>query len=153
MKFSTRQDASIPAEQLFSAISDFDRLQRIVLRNGGEVAPVTPDRPGVLAAWKLGVPWHGRLRRARLSMTRQVPPDQQIFEGECEGLDVTLLMNVLSLNARRSQLGVQLELRPRSFRARLAVQAAKLGKHALDEKFASRIARLVNSLEQQQAQG
>ncbi|MDN3711301.1 hypothetical protein QWZ10_04640 [Paracoccus cavernae] len=53
MKFSTRQDTELAAEQLFNVVSDFDRIERIMLRRGAEVRRIDPRA-------SRGPEWHGR---------------------------------------------------------------------------------------------
>lgn len=145
MKFATRQDAALPAERLFAAVADFDRLQRLVLRDRAQVEALPPE-PGALARWRLVFAMQGKTRDAVLRLTERTA-DSQTFEGHCDGLDLTLAMRVEPLAPDRSRLAVQMELRPRSLRARLTLQAAWLGKAILDEKFVRRVAGLVAAIE------
>ena len=42
MKFSSRQDTDLPADQLFDAVSDFPRIERMLARRGVEITDKQP---------------------------------------------------------------------------------------------------------------
>lgn len=147
MKFSVRRDKELPAQQLFTAISDFARIERMLARRGVEVRRTTPDpiaRAG--SAWELGFDLRGKRRDVQLEVAELDAPENMILTGGGESLSVELTMTVIPLAASRSRIIFEAEVKPRSMRARLVLQTAKLGKAQLDRKFAERFTAFLNEL-------
>lgn len=141
MKFSTRQDTDLSADQLFSVVGDFDRIERIFVRRGAMMRRIDPARePGAGMGWQIGFDWRGKRRELRLDVTRYDRPELIAFEGMSELFEVSVDMAIIALTRNKSRFSLSIDLRPRSMRARLMLQTAKLAKGALDRKFAARVA-------------
>lgn len=144
MKFSTRQDTDLSPEYLFDVISDFDRLERLLTRRGAVVRRVDPAvEPGSGMGWLIGFDWRGKARQLRLDVTRFDRPEFIVMEGSSELFELSLEMTVIALTRTRARLQFELDVRPRSMKARLLLQTAKFGKSQLDRKFALRVAELL----------
>ncbi len=140
MKFSTRIDQEIPAEQLFAAIGDFDALERMLISRGASVVRIDPAKdPGTVMGWRIGFDWRGKARKLKLSVDRFDRPEAIGMQGRSEALDMTINATVVALNRSKSRLIFELEIRPRNMKARLMLQTAKLGKSELDKRFERRI--------------
>ena len=161
MKFATRQDCELPAEDLFAAISDFPLAERMLVNHGtpllsqgrplfgtepvrplfgpGSEAPPVPE-PGAGMAWQIGFDLRDKRRDVRLSVVRFDRPENIVMEGVSDMFDLTIEMTVIALTRAKSRLIFEVDARPRNMRARLLLQTAKLGKSQLDRQFASRIA-------------
>ena len=147
MKFSTTQDTELSSEQLFDALADFDRIERLLTRRGALVRRVDPARePGAGMAWEIGFDWRARRREVRLDVTRFDRPEVIEVEGRSELFDIELKLTVIALTLCKARLQFEVKLRPRNMRARLLLQTAKLGKVQLDRKFALRIAEFVDDI-------
>ncbi|MDP5307225.1 SRPBCC family protein [Paracoccus spongiarum] len=144
MKFSTRFDVDSTADDLFAAISDFNRLERVLRRRGTSVSRVAPDAGPV--GWLIGFDWRGRPRKLRLEVTRSDPPEHLTMAGTSEALDVAIEASVVALSPSRSRLIFETTLRPRNMRARLMLQTAKLAKPQLDRKYDRRIAEFLDHM-------
>lgn len=141
MKFATRQDCELPAEDLFAAISDFPLAERMLVNRGAQVRRLDPSRePGAGMAWQIGFDLRGKRRDVRLSVVRFDRPENIVMEGVSDMFDLTIEMTVIALTRAKSRLIFEVEAKPRNMRARLLLQTAKLGKSQLDRQFASRIA-------------
>lgn len=141
MKFATRQDSELPAEDLFAAISDFPLAERMLVSKGAQVRRLDPSRePGAGMVWQVGFDFRGKRRDMRLSVIRFDRPENLTMEGVSEMFDLTIEMTVIALTRAKSRLIFEVEAKPRNMRARLLLQTAKLGKSQLDRQFASRIA-------------
>lgn len=144
MKFSTRQDTDLSPEYLFDVISDFDRLERLLTRRGAVVRRVDPaSEPGAGMAWLINFDWRGKSRHLRLDVTRFDRPENISMEGVSDMFEISLDMTVIALTRTRARLQFEVDVRPRSMKARLLLQTAKLGKSQLDRKFALRVAELL----------
>lgn len=140
MKFSTRVDKEVPAEQLFAAIGDFDALERLLISRGASVMRIDPaQEPGTGMGWQIGFDWRGKPRNMRLAVTRYDRPEALAMQGRSQALDMTVNGTVVALSRVKSRLIFELEVRPRNMKARLMLQTAKLGKAQLDKRFERRI--------------
>lgn len=145
MKFSTRKDVEMTAHALFEALGDFDRLERILRRNRAEVTALDPSVEGA-KAWDIGFDWRGRRRTARFALTRHDPDEALRLNGSSESFDIVLDLTIVALTRARSRVVCEANLRPRTMKARLLVQTAKLSKGALDSRFAQGTDRLVEQM-------
>ncbi|AGT09256.1 SRPBCC family protein [Paracoccus aminophilus] len=147
MKFSTRQDTDLASEQLFDFLADFDRLERLMTRRGVVVRRIDPrSEPGVGRGWELSFDWRGKRRNMRLDVVRFDRPELIAIEGQSELFEISIDMAIVALTPTKSRLNMQIDVRPRSMRARLLLQTAKLGKGQLDRKFDLRIAELLGDV-------
>lgn len=141
MKFSTRLDTELAPAELFQTIGDFDRLERLLTRRGALVRRLDPAfEPGVGIAWNISFDWRAKQRDLRLDVTRFDRPENITIEGVSDMFSFTLDMTVIALTLSKARLQLQLNMRPRSMKARLLLQTAKLGKSQLDRKFGLRVA-------------
>ncbi|KGJ02143.1 hypothetical protein [Paracoccus sphaerophysae] len=147
MKFSLRQDTDLSAEELFAAISDFARIERMLVRRGADVRRLDPaQEPGAGMAWEIGFDMRGKRRDMRMDVTQFDRPEKIVILGEGESLGLTVEMTVIALTRSKSRMIFEVEAKPRNMRARLMLQTAKLGKAQLDRKFADRVGAFLSDL-------
>lgn len=147
MKFSTRRDIEVPAEKLFAAISDFPRLERLLLRRGVAVTRIDPaQEPGTGIGWRVGFDWRGRQRDLRLDVTRFDRPERLSIGGTSDAFDMAIDMTVVALSRQKSRLIFEVNLRPKTMKSRLMLQTAKLGKAQLDRRFDKKIGEFVKEV-------
>lgn len=140
MKFSTRVNADIPADQLFDKVTDFSRLERLLIRNDVRVSRIDPaDEPGAGMAWNLAFGWRGRNQLLRLDVRRFDRPDVMSIDGTSDLFNLSISATVFGLSQKRSRLIFETEVRPRNMRARVILQTARLAKSRLDGRFEHRI--------------
>ncbi|WBU57743.1 hypothetical protein [Paracoccus sediminicola] len=144
MKFSTRTDKEITAERLFEAVSDFDRIERILMRRGLSVTRVNNAAEGA-RAWDLAFDWRGQRRELRLVLVQFDRPEHLALSGQSAPFDLRIDMSVVAPSRQKSRLIFELEVKPRHMRARLALQTAKLGKAQIDRKFAEKVRSFVDN--------
>ncbi|MTH63669.1 hypothetical protein [Paracoccus shanxieyensis] len=151
MKFSTRQDTDLAAEVLFRAMSDFPRLERVLLRRGAAVRRIDgKPQPGLGNAWQITFDWRGKQRDLTLEVVRFTPGEQMVFSGQSDQFNVEIQTTVVALTRAKSRLIFEVDVQPRGMKARLMLQTAKLGKTQLDRKFAQRIGEFVDRLAAEQ---
>ncbi|MBB1496855.1 SRPBCC family protein [Paracoccus sp. MC1862] len=147
MKFSLRQDTGLPAVQLFDAISDFPRMERMLVRRGTSIRRVDPaQEPGAGMAWDLAFDHRGKRRELRLDVTRFDRPEKIAMAGGSDSLDIGIEMTVVALTRAKSRVIFELKVKPRNMRARLMLQTAKLGKAQLDRRFADKVGKFLFDL-------
>ena len=154
MKFSTREDIDAPAEAVFDALSDFDAISRAGMQRGIEVRRTDRlEAAGVGMSWQVGFDWRGKRREVMGMLHHYEPPHQMRFEAESPTFALTLILTLVALSKKRTRLGVELEIRPKTLAARLMIQSMKLGKANLSRRFSARVRTLATTIEQRQRRG
>ncbi|WP_252734098.1 hypothetical protein [Paracoccus marinaquae] len=147
MKFSTRFDVDDTADELFRAIADHHRLERMLMRRGARITRIDPAlEPGAGIAWLIGFDWRGQPRNLRLDVTRHDRPERLSMAGMSDALEVVIDATVIALSRARSRLIFETTMQPRNMRARLMLQTAKLAKPQLDRKFERRIGEFLSDM-------
>ncbi|MFV0300201.1 MAG: hypothetical protein ACK5IP_04850 [Paracoccus sp. (in: a-proteobacteria)] len=147
MKFSTRRDTELTADQLFQFLSDFERLERILIRRGAAVTRLDAAQARAAGAgWQIRFDWRGRRREMRLDVERLEAPERMVFRGLSEAFDLTIYLTVVGLSQQRSRLIFDTVVRPRNMRARLMAQAARLGRAQLARRYDAGVARLLGEM-------
>jgi len=147
MKFSLRHDTALPADELFGAISDFPRMERMLVRRGIGVRRIDPAlEPGAGMAWDMVYDHRGARREVRLDVVQFDRPDRIALAGQSDSLEIAIDMTAIALTRAKSRVIFELNVRPRNGRARLMLQTAKLGKAQLDRRFADRVGKFLTDL-------
>src|SRR5690606_19517317 len=81
MKFSLRHDSDLPADQLFRAVSDFDRIERMLARRGIEARRGEVVAPALGAAWDIGFDLRGKRRELQLELVEFAAPERIAMTG------------------------------------------------------------------------
>ncbi len=145
MRFTTRHDVDMPADRLFDALADFDRLERMITSRKARVTRLDPGEDSPMA-WDIEFNWRGKARKVRMRVTRFDRPQVIEMQGSAEALDLRVLAEVVALSQSRSRLDLTAEIVAQSMKGRLLLQTAKLTKSTLDRKFAERVADYVDGL-------
>lgn len=143
MKFSTRIDRDVTAEQMFDAMADFDRIERMLMRRGVSVSRID-NISDAARAWDLGFDWRGQRRELRLVLVQFDRPERLALTGQSTPFDLRIDLSVVALAVQRARLIFESEVKPRNMRARLALQTAKLGKTQIDRRIANKVANFVD---------
>lgn len=147
MKFTLRHDTRLAAEELFTAISDFPRMERMLTRRKVQIARLDPARePGAGIAWDIAFDFKGKRRELRMDVGQFDRPERVVFYAVSEPVTATITMTVIALTPRKSRVMFEVDARPRHMRARLLFQTAKLGKAQLDRKFADKVGGFLTEL-------
>ena len=148
MQFSTKEDIEAPVDQVFAALSDFDAIERSVIRRGVEVRRTdTLDTPGEGMTWEARFRFRGKMRDATVTMTRYDPPNAMEFQTRSGGLETHTVLDCVALSRSRTRISMVLELQPKTLSARLLVQSLKLAKGNITKKFRVRAADYAKDLE------
>lgn len=140
MRFSARQDIAASPAAVFAALTDFASIERAALRRGGEVIRLDrrPD-PGPGMSWQGTMPWRGRMRRFVAGIATYRPASGLSWQIEGGGLRMTLDFELIELAAGQTRMAVALEVRPETLSARLKLQAARLQRQKLADRFQARV--------------
>ena len=154
MKLSARKDIDSAAVDVFPVLADFDSYEKLALRQGAEVQRL--DRlpaPGVGSAWAVRFPFRGRQRQVDSQISLYDPPRRLVLEGKSGGFDFTMTASLAPLSRSQTRLAVDLEVRPRTFSARILLQTLKLGRSRLESRFSARIESFATFLRQRLKSG
>ncbi|MFB2531335.1 hypothetical protein ACEYYB_03035 [Paracoccus sp. p4-l81] len=153
MKFSSREDIEVPAGFLFAQLTDFPAFERTAVRRGADLRRTAA--PGaamdVGQGWDVSFRWRGKGRKLRLTLAEITAPEVLSLTGVSESFDLTVRATVIPLSPRRSRLMGELEIRPRGFKARVLLQSARLGKVALDRRYAEGLRSFAHEVERRYA--
>lgn len=140
MKFSTRQDIDAPVEHVFARATDFARFERLVRRRGVKLTRVSDgDVSGQGLCWQARFPYRGRDRKVSAEMRDVVTNERLCMAGASSGMEYEFEVEFVALSPTKSRMVVGLDVRPKSLPARLLIQSLKLGKSGLDSRFAERV--------------
>lgn len=150
MKFSTREDVNLPADSVFSAVSDFQKFERIALRRGAEIARTDNlDSPGVGATWHSQLTYRGRRRDITSELTEFEVPERMVIDIRSRGVRGDFQVQLIPLSPRRTRMMVQLDLRPRTLGVRVFLQSLRLAKSSLNKRFKRAVADFAREIEGQ----
>lgn len=147
MRIALRHDVALPAAEAFAAATDFDQLERVALSRG--IRATRTNRlhsTGQGMAWDLGFKFRGRDRRVGTTLVTYDPPQQAVFEGASDHLEIGLVFSVIALSRDRSRLSVEIDLRPRTLRARVMIQSARLARGRIERTLRARFESFVEKL-------
>lgn len=148
MRFTTREDISVSADEVFEAISDFDLVEREVLRRGAEISKLGDhSKKGEGQAWEVKFSHRGRSRTLETEIDRYEPGRALHSKGKIGGLTYVLRLDLVALTPGMTRLTVDLDMKPNTLSARLFVQSLKLTKNILMKRFRSRVKYLAQRLE------
>ncbi len=148
MEFSHKEDIEAPLERVFRELSDFDQIERSVMRRGVDVRRTAdPETPGEGMAWQAGFTFRGKARDATITLTRYEPPTLMVFESRSGGLEARSVIECVALSRSRTRVSFDVVLTPKTLSARLIVQSLKLAKGKIDRKFKARMSDAATELE------
>lgn len=148
MKFSRREDVSVPADVVFDNLSDFVAFERAALRRGARLRRLDSLRvPGAGLSWDITFPFRGKQRQMIADVRRFDKPEVVEYAGVSPGFEMLLTFSLVALSRQQTRLHAEFEIRPRSLGARLMIQSAKLGRASLNTRYNNRILSLAREIE------
>ena len=148
MRFSTREDIDLPADEVFRVLSDFEGFERAAMRRGAEVIRGgDPGARGLGQSWLLHFEYRGKPREMNVEITRHDPASGIEASGRAGGLEGVLAFDLTSLGPNRTRLGVDLDVTPDTISARLLLQSLRLIKAKLTTRFKNRFRQFARALE------
>jgi hypothetical protein len=147
MKISARTDVETPREQVFAAASDFEAAeQRLAARGALIVRTETRLPPAAGIAWSTVARLRGRNRQIDSTLTRYSPPEGFEVTSVIGGMTVTFDLKLVALAPARTRIIVGFDLRASTFKARVVLQALRLGKRRLSERLSQGLATWADAL-------
>ena len=147
MRIALKHDIAVPVGTAFALATDFAELERAARRKGVQV--VRKDRlatPGAGMAWDIAFRFRKRERQVESTLTSLDPPRQAVFTGKSQHLAIGLVFSVVALSRDRSRLMLDLDLRPRTLRARVMLQSARLARGRIERTLRARFEAFADGL-------
>lgn len=152
MKFSAREDVGAGVDAVFAALTDFENFERQALRRGIDVERRdTLAVPGVGMSWLIGFSFRGKRRSAETTLTTYEVAERIEFQTRTGGFQCQGEVDLTKLGRSKTRLHVAVDIRPKTFRARMFLQALRLAKSSLSARFKSRVARFARQVERDAA--
>jgi hypothetical protein len=148
MRLSGREDMALGISDAFRLLSDFDFLERQILRRGIEI--VRTDRladPGPGVTWTAKPSWKGRDYPMVLEISEWSPPTGAVLTSASGGLVGELNAELVALSRNSTRLRMFLTVKGQTFRDRMFLQSAKLAKSGLETRFSGFVSALAKSAE------
>ncbi|TCP60743.1 polyketide cyclase/dehydrase/lipid transport protein [Rhodovulum bhavnagarense] len=148
MKFSARDDIGAPIEEVFAALTDFQAMERAVLRRGAQVQRTdTLAMPGPGMSWEARFSFRGKDRVLTTELVQLNPPEVIGLKSQVGGLHGLTGVELVPLAPRQTRLVVALELTPHSMSGRIFLQTLRLARAKLKQRFAAAVHRFGREIE------
>ncbi|PWE32279.1 hypothetical protein DDZ14_11150 [Maritimibacter sp. 55A14] len=148
MRFTTHEDVEAPIEFVFGQVSDFETFERFGLRNGAEITRLdTLAEQGVGMVWDARVSIRGKQRRINAELVDYESPTAMRFLAVSDGFTAVFIVDLVGLSRKRTRIGIDLDIKPKSISARLMLQSARLAKSSLSKRFKRRVAKFGREIE------
>lgn len=147
MKISTRTDIELPRERVFAYASDFEAAEERLTARGVEIVRTEtrlPPAPGI--TWSSKARLRGRQRQIDSVLTRYTPPEGFEVTSVIGGMTVTFDLKLVALAPARTRIIVGFELRASTLKARVVLQALRLGKGRMSARLSQGLATWVDAL-------
>ncbi len=148
MKFASKEDIEAPIGFVFSVVSDFDALERQVLRRGADLQrtdTLSAHGPGM--SWTATFPFRGKERKADARLVAYDAPNGLGLVSETGGLFGNINVDLVALSPRRTRMSIVIDLTSKSLSARLLLQSLRLAKPNLTRRFRKRTSAFADEIE------
>ncbi|MBE9640403.1 SRPBCC family protein [Salipiger mangrovisoli] len=146
MDISTKEDIEVPVDRVYAEATNFEHLERQIMRRGIELRRISPAGEGS-HAWHAVFAFRGKARAADITLVEEDAPNLLVYRSVTDGLEVLTRIEFVALSRSRTRVAMALELKPKTLSARLMVQSLKLARANLEKKFRVRMAEYAQTIE------
>ena len=140
MKLVSKTDIDAAPEALFAALCDRDWFEGLARRGGVQVDRLDAGGPfAVGSGWSLQFAYRGRVRTVTSRIVSMTVPRLIGLSGQSGGFETEAEVLFVPLGRGTTRMTVALDLKPRSFTARLILQTLKIGKGRLKDRLDHRV--------------
>lgn len=149
MKLVSKTDVNGAPEALFDALCDRDWFEALARRGGAVVERLDPGQPfGRGAGWNVQFSHRGRERQLTSRVGALDRPRLLSLQGQIGGFESDAEVTLTPLSRQTTRMTVTLDIKPRSFAARLILQTLKIGRSRLKERLDNRVQTLGEALKE-----
>lgn len=153
MKLVSRTDVTATPEALFDALCDRDWFEALARRGGAVVERLDPGLPfGAGACWSVLFSHRGRERHLTSLVGAVDRPRHLALQGRIGGFESDAEVMLTPLSRQTTRMTVTLDIKPRSFAARLILQTLKIGRSRLKERLDNRVQAMGEALKERAVQ-
>jgi uncharacterized protein YndB with AHSA1/START domain len=143
MELTTREEIAAPQTEVWEALTDFDRFERLARRRGAAVTRGgTPARP----EWQSKVTFRGIERDVELRVSAIEPMERVALSGRGAGLGGVLTATLSPLGPDRTALDLTLEVRGTNLAGKAMVQGMRMAHGPIQERFVKRVQGVVKDI-------
>ena len=142
LRLSASQRIAVPADYAYARATDFKALEARARRAGLRADRVSEVPP----AWDVSVPFRGKMREGRLEVMDMRKNESLTLSGTGRLFGIQFRTLFLVRDAR-TEVRVDIAVRPQSIAGRLALQSLKLGRSRLTKALRGRLDAAAHSLE------
>ena len=136
MQLNAREDIEAPIDDVFRAVTDFDRFERVLLRRGAEIVRVDDlAAPGPGMRWTIGFDMRGKRRKADLEVTEFGAPERLCAVGRGPGFTVHMEVQLIALSRHRTRLETRTTLEASSFSGKMLLQPMRLARGKILKRY------------------
>lgn len=148
MKLTTKQDIEAPVAFVYKVLTDFDGWERSAMRRGADVNRTDKLRqPGPGMTWIAKFFYRGKDRTVTVRVDAMDPPVHLAMAAFSPVVEGTCKLDLMEMAAKRTRLHIVLDIKPKSFGARLYFQSLKLAKARVERGLHKRTAGLAAEIE------
>jgi len=149
MKFASKEDIEAPIDAVFSAVSNFNTIERSALRRGASVQRVDrKTHPSTTIAWDVGFLFRGKKRDMLVELTDIEAPNHMLVQSLSGGMEGQVSVELVALSKNRTRMAIAIKLKPKSLSARVMVQSLRLAKTKLTKRFCIKTAGFATDIEE-----
>lgn len=153
MKLVAKTDVNAAPEALFGALCDRDWLEALARRGGAVVGRLDQNQTLCKGAgWDVRFHYRGRERHLTSRVDALDRPRLLVLHGESSGFETGAEVLLTPLSRQTTRMSVVLDIKPRSFTARLILQTLKIGKSRLKERLEARLQAMGEALKERAEQ-
>lgn len=148
MKFVASEDIQASASDIWSALTDFDRMEGVARARNVKVT-----RMGMhpLPKWEVEFGYRDKPRLAEVAVVSLEEPIHLTIYGLGKSLEGDVRVDLQILGPNRTRMTVETEIKARSLSARLFLQSLKLAKSRINKRYQDTASRMVGYIERQVA--
>lgn len=129
MQFSAQEDIEAPIAFVFAQVSDFAALERAALQRGARVRRTDlKAEPGPGLTWQASYDLPRTPLNLTLELTQFDPPNGMVVDGRSAMFDGLITLELVALTPSRTRLGLRVDVRARTWPARLFLQSFKVAR-------------------------
>jgi hypothetical protein len=146
MKLAAKYDIEAPVDFVYREVSDFGAWERMAVRRGADVTRIDKlTKPGPGLEWL--VKFGAKDRSTRIKLTQAKPSSRLTIFIESGIADGEIIIELLDLAATRTRMEVKLDVKPKTFAARLYMQTLRLSRKKVEATYSQRVAQLAVEME------